>query len=131
MSRTALVLACEKSNIQAVETLITKGADPTLRDNKGCDALYYTSLSKDDSLRRLVQAALDRRKNNGDYSQKINSSPIRHHPHQCAPLFSQDVDIDLDGDLVPHYVSDCQRAGQSYIYIQYCQHKKYSIVQKF
>ncbi|XP_040267475.1 ankyrin repeat domain-containing protein 35 isoform X1 [Bufo bufo] len=67
-NKTALLLACEKGNIQAAETLITKGADPTVRDSKGCDALHYTSLSRDDSLRRLVQAALDRRKNNETYT---------------------------------------------------------------
>ncbi|XP_075700196.1 ankyrin repeat domain-containing protein 35 [Rhinoderma darwinii] len=66
--KTALVLACEKGNIQAAETLITKGADPSVRDTKGCDALHYTSLCRDDSLRKLVQAALDRRKNNEQHS---------------------------------------------------------------
>ncbi|CAJ0923572.1 unnamed protein product [Ranitomeya imitator] len=63
-SETALLLACEKGNIQAAETLITRGADPTLHDSKGCDALHYTSLFRDEALRKLVQTALDRRKNN-------------------------------------------------------------------
>ncbi|XP_069806271.1 ankyrin repeat domain-containing protein 35 isoform X2 [Dendropsophus ebraccatus] len=71
--KTALIMACEKGNIQAAETLITKGADPTLRDNKGCDALHYTDLSRDDSLRKLVQAALDRRKKNEQHSRLYDS----------------------------------------------------------
>ncbi|XP_056401858.1 ankyrin repeat domain-containing protein 35 isoform X2 [Hyla sarda] len=71
--KTALILSCEKGNIQAAETLITKGADATLRDNKGCDALHYTDLSRDDSLRRLVQAALDRRKNHELHSRNYDS----------------------------------------------------------
>ncbi|XP_072285133.1 ankyrin repeat domain-containing protein 35 isoform X2 [Pyxicephalus adspersus] len=61
--KTALMLACEKGNIQAAETLITKGADPQLKDNKFCDALYFASLNRDEALKKLVQSALDRRKN--------------------------------------------------------------------
>ncbi|XP_075049138.1 ankyrin repeat domain-containing protein 35 isoform X2 [Mixophyes fleayi] len=62
-NKTALILACEKGNIQAAETLITKRADLGLQDTKGNDALYYASLSRDGALKRLVQMALDRRKN--------------------------------------------------------------------
>ncbi|XP_068108327.1 ankyrin repeat domain-containing protein 35 isoform X2 [Hyperolius riggenbachi] len=60
--KTALILACERGNIQAAETLLTKGAEPDMKDNKGCDALSYASLTRDEALRKLVQAALDRRK---------------------------------------------------------------------
>ncbi|XP_071970734.1 ankyrin repeat domain-containing protein 35 isoform X3 [Engystomops pustulosus] len=72
--KTALLLACEKGNIQAAETLITKGADPSVCDNKGCDALHYTSMSRDEPLRRLIQAALDRRKNNESHIRNNDSS---------------------------------------------------------
>lgn len=61
--KTALILACEKGNIQAAETLITKGADPQLKDNKFCDALSYASRARDEALKKLIQSALDRRKN--------------------------------------------------------------------
>lgn len=64
--RTALILACEKGNIQAAETLITKGADPQLKDNKFCDALSYASVARDEALKKLIQSALDRRKNGED-----------------------------------------------------------------
>ncbi|XP_066464820.1 ankyrin repeat domain-containing protein 35 isoform X2 [Eleutherodactylus coqui] len=71
--KTALTLACEKGNIQAVETLITKGADPTVFDNKGCDALHYSTLCRDEAIRKLVQAALDRRKNHETHARSYNS----------------------------------------------------------
>ncbi|KAM5129068.1 ankyrin repeat domain-containing protein 35 isoform 2-T2 [Mantella aurantiaca] len=74
--KTALILACEKGNIQAVETLITKGADPQLKDNKFCDPLSYASLSRDEALKKMIQSALDRRK---------NAQVSRIHDDQAAP----------------------------------------------
>ncbi|KAM4602333.1 ankyrin repeat domain-containing protein 35 [Discoglossus pictus] len=64
--KTALILACEKSNIQAAETLLCKGAKPEPRDTRGCDALHYAQDCRDDALKRLIQAALDRRKSDHD-----------------------------------------------------------------
>ncbi|KAM8921512.1 ankyrin repeat domain-containing protein 35 [Pelodytes ibericus] len=72
--KTALILACEKSNIQAAETLISKEADPLLKDNKGCDALSYASLSREETLRKLLQAALDRRKSGEQLHQESAST---------------------------------------------------------
>ncbi|XP_075463972.1 ankyrin repeat domain-containing protein 35 isoform X2 [Ascaphus truei] len=73
--KTALILACEKSHIQAAETLLTKGADPTPRDSRSCDALYYSSQSGDDPLMKLIQAALDRRKNEHELNHEKQSVP--------------------------------------------------------
>ncbi|XP_018089030.1 ankyrin repeat domain-containing protein 35 isoform X1 [Xenopus laevis] len=61
-AKTALMLACERSNIQAAEVLITRGADLVLKDNRGFDAQHYANQSRDESLCRLVQATLDKRK---------------------------------------------------------------------
>ncbi|XP_018425576.1 PREDICTED: ankyrin repeat domain-containing protein 35 [Nanorana parkeri] len=87
--KTALILACEKGNIQGVETLITKGADPQLKDNKFCDALSYASLSRDNALKKLVQSALDRRKN--AQSQQIHSDQTS--PQVVPPTPSQEQEL--------------------------------------
>ncbi|XP_053331042.1 ankyrin repeat domain-containing protein 35 isoform X2 [Spea bombifrons] len=74
--KTALILACEKGNLQAAETLVSKGADPRPKDNRGCDALAYASQARDESLKKLVQAALDRRKS-GEGSQEESASACK------------------------------------------------------
>ncbi|KAG8432053.1 hypothetical protein GDO86_019520 [Hymenochirus boettgeri] len=61
-AKSALILACENSKIQAAETLIHRGANLVQTDNNGFDALYYASQSKDEHLRKLVQAAIDKKK---------------------------------------------------------------------
>uniref|UniRef100_A0A8C5PRG5 Ankyrin repeat domain 35 n=1 Tax=Leptobrachium leishanense TaxID=445787 RepID=A0A8C5PRG5_9ANUR len=73
-NKTALILACERGNIQAAETLIAKGADPRPKDTRGCDALSYASQSRDESLRKRVQVALDRRKSEEESRQESPSA---------------------------------------------------------
>ncbi|XP_078526875.1 ankyrin repeat domain-containing protein 35 isoform X2 [Lissotriton helveticus] len=60
--KTALILASEKGNIQAVETLLAHGAEVTAADHLGLNALHYANLSRDEALKKLLQAALDKRK---------------------------------------------------------------------
>lgn len=93
--KTALILACEKGNIQAAETLITKGADPQQKDNKFCDALSYASLTRDDALKKLIQSALDRRKNaqsqqiyNDQNASKVGS-PTSSQEHELVNIWKK------------------------------------------
>ncbi|XP_069074036.1 ankyrin repeat domain-containing protein 35 isoform X3 [Pleurodeles waltl] len=60
--KTALILASEKGNIQAAETILAHGADVTAADNLGLNALHYANISRDEALKKLLQASLDKRK---------------------------------------------------------------------
>ncbi|KAE8588757.1 hypothetical protein XENTR_v10022726 [Xenopus tropicalis] len=79
-AKTALMLACERSNIQAAEVLITRGADVALQDNRGFDAQHYAKQSMDESLCRLLQATLDKRKNERGTGQD-NQHVVKGHHH--------------------------------------------------
>ncbi|XP_069508902.1 ankyrin repeat domain-containing protein 35 isoform X2 [Ambystoma mexicanum] len=72
--KTALILASEKGNIQAAETLLAHGADASATDSLGHDALYYTSLSRDEPLRKLIQGALDKREQGNEIDQALTRS---------------------------------------------------------
>ncbi|OCT69459.1 ankyrin repeat domain-containing protein 35 isoform X2 [Xenopus laevis] len=78
-AKTALMLTCERSNIQAAEVLITRGADLILKDNRGFDAQYYANQSRDESLCRLVQATLEKKKTERGTGQENQHVAKGHH----------------------------------------------------
>ncbi|XP_063296114.1 ankyrin repeat domain-containing protein 35 [Pelobates fuscus] len=90
-NKTALILACEKSNIQAAEALTAKGADPRPKDNRGCDALAYATQSRDESLRKRVQTALDRRKSERASGECNTNHLVRIHIHSQTIIREQEL----------------------------------------
>ncbi|XP_063802947.1 ankyrin repeat domain-containing protein 35 isoform X2 [Pseudophryne corroboree] len=106
--KTALILACEKDNIQAAETLITKGADPRLKDSKGYDPLYYANLSRDGALKKLIQTALDRRKNeqSARSAENLSASKTPSKEHELVNIWKKRYDEEqkrgvwLQGELM-------------------------------
>lgn len=58
--RTALMVACEIGSSNIVEALIKKGADLTLVDSLGHNALHYSKLSENAGIQSLLLSKISR-----------------------------------------------------------------------
>ena len=58
LSRTALMMACETGSLNMVEAFLTKGADVSLVDVFGQNALHYSKLSENTGIQNLLVSKL-------------------------------------------------------------------------
>nr|XP_023396813.1 ankyrin repeat domain-containing protein 35 [Loxodonta africana] len=63
--KSALILACEKGSAEVAELLLSHGADVGAVDSTGHDALHYALRTQDKALWKLLQLAMNRRRQGG------------------------------------------------------------------
>lgn len=56
--RTALMMACEASNLNMVEAFLRRGADVSLVDVFGQNALHYAKLSENTGIQNLLSSKI-------------------------------------------------------------------------
>lgn len=58
MSRTALMMACEAGSLNMVEAFLRKGADVSLVDVFGQNALHYSKISENTGIQNLLSSKI-------------------------------------------------------------------------